>query len=107
ARGWDYKAIFWVNADSETSFEAGVREMSREMNLGKNESSTFSDISSSVLRELNKQDNWLMVLDNLDQVDVIKGFLPEKLGARHVIVTTRYRQAHARLGAAQIHLEGM
>lgn len=80
--------------------------MARHLALGKDESK-FSDVASSVLNELNEQDNWLMVFDNLDQVDVIKGFLPEKRGSRHVLVTTRYRQAHVGLRAAQRHLEEM
>jgi tetratricopeptide (TPR) repeat protein len=106
ARGRDYKGIFWLNVDTETSFQSGVREMARVLTVGKDESK-FSDVARSVMNELNKQDNWLMVFDNLDQVDVIKGFLPEKRGSRHVLITTRYRQAHLQLSAAQIHLEGM
>ena len=106
-RGEDYKGIFWMNADSQTSFQTGVREMAREMCLGDDENANFDVICSLVRKELNKQDHWLLVLDNLDQVDVAKELLPEKRGVRHVIVTTRYRQASARFGACQIHLEKM
>ena len=102
-----YKGIFWVNADSETSFQTGVREMAREMNLEDDEKAKFNVICSLVTKELNRQDHWLLILDNLDQIEVAKNFLPEKRGVRHVIVTTRYRQAFARLGGMQIHLEHM
>ena len=36
------------------------------------------------------QDSWLLVIDNLDQIEVIDKYLPEQLPGRHTLITTRY-----------------
>src|SRR2546423_1005350 len=48
-----------------------------------------SDVASTVLRWMNAQENWLLVIDNLDDVSVIKEYLPATGAERHTLITTR------------------
>jgi tetratricopeptide (TPR) repeat protein len=42
-----------------------------------------------VLGWLRQQNHWLLVLDNLDDISVAKGYLPEWSEGRHTLITTR------------------
>ena len=42
-----------------------------------------------MLKWLNEQDNWLVVIDNLDDINVIRGLLPNSSPDRHTLITTR------------------
>lgn len=99
-----YRGIFWINAESSVSFQAGVWGLARglglvevpELSAGK-----FEDIRDMVLQELNRSDGWLLVLDNLDEVALVESFMPERRGTRHVLITTRHRGLSSVLKAGQ------
>lgn len=47
------------------------------------------------------------MIDNLDKVDLIKGFLSERHGTRHILITIRYRDAHLAIKSHAISLTVM
>lgn len=47
------------------------------------------DIGDIVLRWLRQDQDWLLVIDNLDIIEIVDGFLPEPGPQRHTIITTR------------------
>lgn len=49
----------------------------------------FEDTVKSVLRWLGLQRKWLLVIDNLDDVTVVNGYLPEVSPGQHTLITTR------------------
>ena len=42
-----------------------------------------------VVRWLSSQKHWLLIIDNLDDIQVIKGFLPDNGPNKHTLITTR------------------
>lgn len=42
-----------------------------------------------VLRWLEKQKNWLLILDNLDDIAIVKDYLPERGPEKHTLISTR------------------
>src|SRR6202035_5014921 len=48
-------------------------------------------MAMQVLKWLKNQPNWLVVLDNLDDVTVVRGLLPETACNGHTLITTRCR----------------
>ena len=102
-----YKGIFWLSAASEAALDTGIYEMSRELNLLDGSTVGIKTARQMVLNELNKQDHWLMVVDNVDNVDLIQGFLPIRRGARHILMTTRYREAHSAINGHSVILDEM
>jgi tetratricopeptide (TPR) repeat protein len=105
-----YKGIFWINANSATSFQSGIQYMARGMKLiDETEFVTTKgdEIRDMVLQELNCSDHWLLVLDNLDEASLLEDFLPERRETRHVLITTRHRAMSLALKAKQIDLNPM
>ena len=103
-----YKGIFWLNAASPTSFQAGMQDLARGMKLIDEiqlVAAKSEDIQEMVLQELNSSDHWLLVLDNLDEASLLKDFLPDRRDTRHVLITTRHRAMSSVLKAGQINLD--
>src|SRR5271155_1522044 len=100
-----YKGIFWLSSATEATLHAGIYELARKLNLIDDSNTDIDTVRNFVLHELEMQDHWLMVLDNVDDVDLIRNFLPSRDGSRHVLITSRYREAHSALNAIPIPLE--
>src|SRR5439155_25095558 len=84
-----YKRIYWVSAVDQASLLAGYYSIARGAQL-KFPSGDSSKIAEFVLRWLQHQDSWLIVIDNLDDISVIKSLLPSNTGPlQHTLITTR------------------
>lgn len=84
-----YNMIFWISAiDSETLF-SGLQEVgSTTRCLSSVSNLTPQQVAKIVLDWLQLQHSWLLVLDNLDDLDVVNE-LPPKVERGHVLITTR------------------
>jgi NB-ARC domain len=85
-----YKGIFWLSAGTEKIFQAEIYALARALDLPEDPNMNIEMASERVLEELNRRNNWLMVLDNVDDRTLIKGFLPDQGDTRHVLITSRY-----------------
>ena len=47
------------------------------------------DIAKAVLQWLQSNGMWLLIFDNLDDISIIKGYLPSMQSSGHVLITTR------------------
>jgi hypothetical protein len=47
------------------------------------------DVAKRILLWLEDKENWLLIIDNLDDVEVISGYLPQPNGLGHILITTR------------------
>lgn len=47
-----------------------------------------SELATQVLKWLNREENWLLVIDNLEDVSVLDGYLPD-FSHGHTLITTR------------------
>lgn len=106
----NYKGVFWLNAASATSFQSGIQDLARVLKVVDETQLSATkpeEIRDMVLHELNRSDHWLLVLDNVDEASMIVGFLPERRGTRHVLITTRQRSMSSVLKAEQIDLNPM
>jgi tetratricopeptide (TPR) repeat protein len=102
-----YKGVFWLSSASDAILQSGIYEMARELKLLPDGSPPIEKVRRVVLNELNKEDHWLMVLDNVDDVDLIKNILPVQRGTRHVLITTRYGEAHSAINGDLIQLDSV
>ena len=100
-----YKGIFWLSAASETTLNAGMNGIARALILLEDSGVNIETVQARVLSELDVQDHWLMVLDNVDEVDLVRRFLPVQQGTRHVLITSRYGEAHSTLNGVAIYLD--
>jgi len=88
----DYTYIFWLPAVDQAQLLSGFANIA---NLTGCTSSLTSgdDTAKAVLRWLRDTENWLLILDNLDDISVAAGYLPEANGAGHTLITTRNRNS--------------
>jgi tetratricopeptide (TPR) repeat protein len=84
----DYEAVLWVEADSEASLSNSVVDIASLLDLPQKENPEREIVQQAVQRWLASSTNWLLVLDNVEDKDLFKNFIPP--GAQgHVVITTR------------------
>ena len=85
-----YTSIFWVSGVNQTTLLTGFQQIASETHCAIITSeSKPSETAKQVLAWLQKQTKWLLVIDNLDDISVITGFLPAIEGNGHTLITTR------------------
>lgn len=98
-RGY-YDKIYWIIAVDQASLLSGFQRIAEKERLVTPETNP-SQIAEIVLAWLRQEKSWLIVIDNLDDIEVVKGFLPENSPGKHTLITTR------NLNSAGIPAEGL
>jgi tetratricopeptide (TPR) repeat protein len=100
----DYNAILWVKAETEGSINSDFVTIAHLLNLPEKQEQDQHKIVKAVKDWFQKHTDWLLILDNADDIAMVQGFLP--LGGKgHILLTTR---AHATGRIAQrIEVEKM
>jgi len=88
----EYLAILWLRAEARSSLITDIVAMpnlfpTQELEEGADEQQERSVISS-FRAWLASQDDWLLILDNVDDLRIVHELLPTK-GQGHVLLTTR------------------
>ena len=84
-----YDRIYWIPAVDRTSLLSGYQNIAKAAKLHYLENKIPTEIADAVLSWLRQQQNWLLVVDNLDDIKVADGLLPENGSQKHTIITTR------------------
>ena len=85
-----YKNIFWITATSEASLLSGFQEIAIRLQCPRvATNSNLETVAKFVLAWLRKLDNWLVVIDNLDSIELLKNYLPDRASRKHTLITTR------------------
>jgi len=83
-----YNRIYWISAVDKSSLLSGYQDIANAAKLRFQDMSPI-EIAKAVLLWLGRQHGWLLVIDNLDQIEVANGLLPENSPQNHTIITTR------------------
>jgi tetratricopeptide (TPR) repeat protein len=98
-----YDAILWIDAENEASLAKSVAEIAEAIDLPGKKSQEQSIIFSSFKNWMKREDNWFLILDNVDDMKFASDFVPPGfLGS--VLITTR-RSATGQ--AYELHVEEM
>jgi tetratricopeptide (TPR) repeat protein len=93
----DYRYVFWVLADTHETLNAAYSQLAHLLNLPAKNLAEQRLVIEAVKHWLTENQNWLLILDNADDLTVIRDFLPPTpLG--QILLTTR---AHAMGGLAE------
>src|SRR5579859_3093429 len=84
----DYQAVLWAHAESTEVLTTSYTEIATLLNLPVKDSQEQATIIQAVKAWLQNHRDWLLILDNADELDILPAFLPPRLGG-HVIITTR------------------
>ena len=96
--------VFWIKAESRDVLASDFVTIAGLLALPEKDVQDQSSIIRAVKNWLNASSDWLLILDNVEDLDMIREFLPER-STGHILLTTR---EYAMSGKAQrIRLEPM
>lgn len=101
-----YLTVLWVNAADGTTLQASYDSIAKLLELPERDEREADKRVQAVKRWLEEHTSWLLVMDNADDLQLARSFLPSKpLG--HVVFTTRSQIVRDSNIAVQIQLEEM
>jgi DNA-binding XRE family transcriptional regulator len=84
----EYSAVFWIGAETSESILSSLLHMARELQLPNCDDNDQQRVIAAVQRWLMKHNQWLLIWDNLEGLDLLLRFLPSaRQGA--ILLTTR------------------
>jgi tetratricopeptide (TPR) repeat protein len=83
----EYHWVFWLRADTRDSFIADITSVLELLSLAKGDEQDQHIIMFSFKHWLVMHSQWLLILDNVDDVQVVDDLLPTSKG--HILLTTR------------------
>jgi tetratricopeptide (TPR) repeat protein len=94
----DYDAVLWTRSDTQEALISGFVAFAGLMQLPEHEERDQREIVQAVKHWLMSHTRWLLLLDNADDLTLVRDFLPPA-GRGHTLLTTRAssmgRLAHA------------
>src|SRR5579859_578179 len=95
-----YRRIYWISAATQESLLDGYEKIGKRANVPIVPDSKPVAVAEQVLLWLRKTPNWLLVVDNLDDIDILSTrnlgdpniinlLLPEPGPGQHTLITTR------------------
>jgi tetratricopeptide (TPR) repeat protein/DNA-binding CsgD family transcriptional regulator len=84
----DYQSIFWTQAASRDTLAASFLTIATMLHLPERNEQDQSVVIAAVKEWLRQNTNWLLILDNADDLSLLPAFLPSSLSG-HLLLTTR------------------
>ncbi len=100
----DYTAIFWLNAETPESLIATFVVLAELLDLPEKQEQEHHHVVSAVTRWLNTHPGWLLIFDNVEEIELVQGFVPP---ARHGSLLFTSRRRVLGMSAQMLHLEKM
>ncbi len=86
----EYQSVFWVRAAAVDMLCSDYVSIAELVNLEVKDNQDQIHILHTVKRWLSRQRNWLLILDNADDLKIIHDYLPEENNNNgHILLTTR------------------
>ncbi len=99
----DYQAVFWTRADSREALVSSFVELAILLNLPERDERDQSITAAAVQRWLRAHTQWLLILDNADDLSFLPDFL-SPIGAGHVVLTTRAQAFGGLAGRIEVNI---
>ena len=84
----DYQAVLWAKADSREVLAADFVNLASVLQLPEQDEQDQSQTVRSVKAWLKDYPDWLLILDNVEDLDLIRDYLPSS-SRGHIMLTTR------------------
>jgi tetratricopeptide (TPR) repeat protein len=84
----DYQAVFWVRADTRENLVSDFVAMAGNLHLPEQDAREVQQTVTAVQAWLSTQGDWLLILDNADDLALAREFVPPSYGGQ-VLLTTR------------------
>jgi tetratricopeptide (TPR) repeat protein len=84
----DYQVVLWAHAESPEALTGSYVTIASLLNLPEQEAQEQEIMVQAVKKWLQTHSEWLLILDNADDLPLLPAFLPPVLGG-HLLLTTR------------------
>jgi tetratricopeptide (TPR) repeat protein len=92
--GQEYQHVMWVSAATRETFLTELGQLAVLLQLPEREVREQSVVVQAVIRWLIEHQHWLLILDNADDIAMVKPYLPTGYKiAGHLLLTTRTKYA--------------
>lgn len=86
----EYSALFWIEAETSESIISSVLRIAELLHLPEREEADQQRITAAVQRWLSSHRQWLLIWDNLEDLELLQRWLPlTRQGA--ILLTTRHQ----------------
>lgn len=86
----DYQAVIWIRADSQQTLLDDFCTVAQLLQLLEREEQNTELLVNAVKHWFEKETRWLLILDNVGDVETMYSFLPQR-GNGDILLTTRMR----------------
>ncbi|MFY9584464.1 MAG: tetratricopeptide repeat protein [Candidatus Acidiferrales bacterium] len=100
----EYQTVLWIPGDSRAALLLGLAHVALLLDLPQKDAREPEVAASAVRRWLEAESNWLLVIDNVEDLSLLPEFLPQKVTG-HLLLTTQ-QQALATL-AQRVDMHAM
>lgn len=103
----EYQAVFWIRADTPENLTSDGLTLAQTLQLPEKDSPEHERVLAALKRWLQQHANWLLVLDNVADLEMAAHFLPAQHQG-HVLITTRMQATNAlapSLGVSPVEAE--
>ncbi len=97
-----YTALFWVDAETPERLMTSFLALAQTLRLAERHEREQRRVVTAVLSWLYAHDRWLLIFDNVENIELVRGFLPP---ARHGSLLFTTRQQTLDLSAHLLHLK--
>lgn len=84
----EYRSIFWINAETSEMLMADYLALAHLLQLPEKSSSDQNILREAVKRWFQTSNDWLLVFDNVENLELLQLVLPDT-SQGHVLITTR------------------
>lgn len=84
----EYRSIFWVRGEISDVLLTDFAAIAGVLNLPEQEQQTQHQTVEAVKRWLEQHTHWLLIVDNIEELSLLREFIPFK-SKGHIILTTR------------------
>ncbi|HYB00348.1 MAG TPA: FxSxx-COOH system tetratricopeptide repeat protein [Ktedonobacteraceae bacterium] len=84
----DYQAVLWIQADRRDALVTGYFQIAQAIEIPERNEREQSVVIEAVKNWLRQHPNWLLILDNADELALLPEFLPAPIRG-HLLLTTR------------------
>jgi len=88
----EYESVFWISAATRADFQSRFQQIAEKIKCVNNAGNDADAVAQAVLAWLKTRNSYLLIIDNLDDISIVHGYLSEICGDNcHVLITTRNR----------------
>jgi hypothetical protein len=97
----EYQGVFWVQAETREQVLGDAAQLAALLTLPERNEQEQDRVVAAVRHWLENQPGWLLVLDNLEELQLAEALLPRQ-GRGHVLLTTRAQAIGGIEGRARV-----